>query len=106
MIRNVTAADAKAIAGIYNYYIENTTITFEEKKIDEQEMKRRIASVTARYPWFVNEENGHVTGYCYASPFAERSSYRYTADVSIYLDKDSRRNGTGTLLFTALIDAC
>ena len=29
MIRNVKLSDAEAISNIYNYYIENTVITFE-----------------------------------------------------------------------------
>lgn len=106
MIRNVTISDAAAIADIYNYYIQNTTITFEETPVSEEEMKRRIREITAKYPWIADEENGRITGYCYASRFAERSAYRYTADISIYIDKDCRTHGTGTLLFERIISEC
>jgi len=30
MIRNATSRDAAAIAAIYNFYIVNTTVTFED----------------------------------------------------------------------------
>jgi phosphinothricin acetyltransferase len=106
MIRNVALCDAAAIADIYNYYIQNTTITFEETPVSPEEMERRISAVTAKYPWLVDEENGRITGYCYASRYAERSAYRYTADISIYIDKDCRKHGTGTLLFERIISEC
>lgn len=33
MIRPVTASDSDAIAGIYNHYILNTAVTFEEQAV-------------------------------------------------------------------------
>ena len=35
MIREADSKDAKAIASIYNHYISNTTISFEEKPVNE-----------------------------------------------------------------------
>jgi len=42
MIRKVQLSDAENIINIYNYYIENTTISFETMKIDVNEEMRRI----------------------------------------------------------------
>jgi phosphinothricin acetyltransferase len=41
LIRNATAADATPLAEIYNYYIRETTITFEEESVSPDEMARR-----------------------------------------------------------------
>ncbi|WP_407941687.1 GNAT family N-acetyltransferase [Noviherbaspirillum galbum] len=38
MIRPAVAADAEIIASIYNYYVKNTTITFEETEVTAEEM--------------------------------------------------------------------
>ena len=38
-IRKATIEDAKGICDIYNYYIENTAITFETVAVSEMEMK-------------------------------------------------------------------
>ena len=57
MIREVNADDAKTICDIYNYYVENTIITFEEWRISTTEMHKRIKEVTASLPWLVYEEN-------------------------------------------------
>ncbi|GAL34325.1 hypothetical protein JCM19240_1233 [Vibrio maritimus] len=45
MIRNVTAADADAIATIYNHYIVNSTCTFEEEIVSAQQMAERIEAL-------------------------------------------------------------
>jgi L-amino acid N-acyltransferase YncA len=32
-VRSALATDAEVIAGIYNHYIQNTVITFEEERV-------------------------------------------------------------------------
>lgn len=64
MIRSATTADAAAITAIYNHYVVNTIITFEEEEVTTEEMAQRIS---AGRPWLVWEENGRVRGYAYAS---------------------------------------
>jgi phosphinothricin acetyltransferase len=68
MIRTAIASDAKSIAAIYNHYILNTRITFEENPVDEQTMRRRILT-HPKLPWFVFEENNTIVGYCYSVPW-------------------------------------
>ena len=88
MIRSVTIEDAKEIVEIYNYYILNTNITFEEKELDVEEMERRIELKIKNNPWTVYEKNGQVLGYAYLSEWHERSAYRFSKEVSIYLHKN------------------
>ena len=42
MIRKARASDARSIASIYNQYILNSTVTFEEKKVDSKTIVNRI----------------------------------------------------------------
>mgnify|MGYP004678030163 FL=1 len=83
---------------IYNYYIENTTITFEEEKLKRQAFAERIARIRKGYPFLVAEVEGKVAGYVYLDKYHERSAYRYTADLSIYLDKEVSGCGIGGML--------
>lgn len=62
MIRPVTLSDAQAITDIYNHYVEETTVSFETEPLSVDEMERRIRDISSRYPYFVHEENGEVTG--------------------------------------------
>lgn len=106
MLRAATPADAAAIAAIYNHYVLNTIITFEEDAVSEEEMKARITEVLdAGRPWFVWEENGRVLGYAYASGWKSRCAYRYAVESSIYLDQSATGRGLGRRLYVALIDA-
>jgi phosphinothricin acetyltransferase len=103
MIRNVNTEDAQAICNIYNHYVLNTTITFEEKPVSLDEMKDRIAKGTTTLPWFVSEENGIINGYAYASNWKTRSAYRFSVESSIYLQLDSIGKGLGRTLYGSLI---
>ncbi|WP_242052988.1 GNAT family N-acetyltransferase, partial [Dysgonomonas sp. GY617] len=68
MIRNVQLSDAKRIAEIYNPYIKDTIITFEEELVTEEDIADRIKYITAKnFPYIVYEENGDVVGYAYLS---------------------------------------
>jgi phosphinothricin acetyltransferase len=63
MIRAATAADASAIADIYNHYIRETTVTFEEDPVTPPEMARRMADVAAAsLPWLVASLEARVAG--------------------------------------------
>ena len=79
MIRIVKDADAARIAEIYNHYILNTLVTFEEQPVTPEEILARIKSITTEYPWLMYEEDGRVVGYAYATRWKERSAYRRTA---------------------------
>lgn len=67
-VRAAHADDAQAIAAIYNPFIANTTISFEEQAVTDAEMARRIADVQAAgLPWLVMEQDGKLAGYAYAT---------------------------------------
>ncbi len=102
-IRSVKPLDAGRIAEIYNYYIENTIITFETEKITAAEMKKRIASHRDGL-FIVGEVEGRIIGYAYADQFQERAAYEYTRELSIYLDSEWTGKGYGMILYEALFD--
>ncbi len=104
MIREINVADASQICGIYNYYIENTVITFELEPVDVAEMTRRISEITKIYPWIVYEENGEIIGYAYASGWRSRPAYRSTAETTVYLKKGYERKGIGSELYSELLN--
>ncbi len=98
-IRTIGDGDIARCAEIYNYYIENTTVTFEEAPLSAEEFGGRVARIKKEYPYFVAELDGVVVGYAYLDKYNERSAYRYTADLSVYLDKNRVAKGTGSLLY-------
>lgn len=104
MLRDCTPRDAGPVCAIYNHYVEHTPVTFEETPIGADEMARRIAEVTSRFPWLVWEQDNTVVGYAYATSWKPRSAYRYSVETTIYLDPDAKGKGIGTLLYRSLVD--
>ncbi len=103
-IRNVQPDDAAQINEIYNYYIKNTHQTFETELISTDEMRARIAKVSANYPYVVAEEDGIIYGYAKANQFRMRRAYAYSAEVSVYVRNDAKQKGIGTLLYEKLFE--
>jgi len=107
VIRSVEIKDAQAISDIYNHYIANTVITFEEDLVNSQDMVNRINKVlSANLPWFVAQDvSGNILGYAYASKWRERLSYRFSVEVTVYLSPDSAGKGVGSSLYESLFKA-
>lgn len=103
-IRFATPKDAPAIANIYNYYILETTATFEETIISADEMASRIkATIALDLPWLVAEnEDETVIGYAYASKWKGRCAYRFSVETTVYLAPDQSGKGLGRQLYERL----
>jgi phosphinothricin acetyltransferase len=105
MIRDAQPEDAGKIARIYNHYIEDTIITFEEEPVDEAIICGRIEKIRKKsYPFIVYEENGEVLGYAYSDTWRERPAYNITLETSIYVDHNYLGKGIGNILYAGLIE--
>lgn len=104
MIRPAVASDAEVLARIYNHYVLETPVTFEEEPVSAAEMARRLAEVDAvPLPWLVVEDEGAVAGYAYASPWKRRVGYRFAVETTVYLDPRRLGRGLGTRLYEELL---
>ena len=102
LLRPATLADAAAVAAVYAPYVRDTVISFESVPPDEAEMGARIARTLPRFPWLVVED-ARVRGFAYAGAHRERTAYRWSVDVSVYVDLGARRTGLGRQLYGALL---
>ncbi len=103
-MRDASAADATACAAIYAPYVTDTVITFELEPPPPPEMARRIAQAQRQHAWLVLEDAGRVVGYAYAGPHQHRPAYRWSCEVSVYLEPGRRRTGGGRALYGALLE--
>lgn len=103
MIREIEEKDYKDCLDIYNYYIKNTTITFELSPLSLDTFKERIKNIKKDYPFLVYEENSKVLGFAYLDHFNFRKAYDRTADLTIYVAKDSKDLEIGTKLLNSII---
>lgn len=103
MIRDATTEDAKRLCEIYNYYVEHTTVTFEEQAISVEQMRGRIAAALEDYAWLVYEADGDVQAYAYGSRWGVRSAYRYSVESTIYVAPSRQGQGVGSRLYRTLL---
>lgn len=104
VVRGAVAGDAEALTRIYNHYISETLVTFEEEPVDGSELARRLGEVQAMtLPWLVAERGGAVVGYAYATQWRVRRGYRFSAEVTVYVDPDQTGQGIGSALYPELL---
>lgn len=103
-IRNAVERDAPACAAIYAPYVTDTAITFESEPPTPAQLAGRIATAARRHAWLVLEVDGQVVGYAYGGPYKARAAYRWSCEVSVYLEGGRRRTGGGRALYDALLD--
>jgi len=102
VIRDATAADGEACAAVYAPYVTDTVITFETEVPSAEDMAARIATAQRDHAWLVAEDGDRVVGYAYGGQFNARAAYRWSCEVSVYLEPGRRRTGTGRALYEAL----
>jgi phosphinothricin acetyltransferase len=102
MIRPVELEDAAALCALYNHYIANSIVTFEEQPVPVDEFRHRIDTIIESYPWLVSEVDGEIAGYVYAGPWKMRNAYRFSAETTVYLDTRFQGKGIGTALYEGL----
>lgn len=98
-IRFATVEDAVDILNIYSYYVLNTAISFEYEVPTVNEFMERIRKTLEKYPYYVATINDKIVGYTYAGSFVGREAYKYSTELTVYIDKDYKKQGIGKLLY-------
>jgi phosphinothricin acetyltransferase len=69
------------------------------------EMEERINKISAKHPYLVWDAGaGEINGYAYIHSFHERSAYRYSLELSIYLRNGFQGRGMGKALMEKLLE--
>ena len=96
--------DAAACAEIYRPAVEASVASFEEVAPDAAQIAERMRTTLRRTPWLVAEdEAGAVIGYAYAGGHRDRAGYRWSVDISVYVDPSRHGRGTGRALYDELL---
>lgn len=103
-VRLATDADLPGILTIYNHAVEHTTAVFEYRA-HTLEMRREWfrAKHAASLPVFVAEESERILGFATYGPFRAWPAYKYSVELSVYVDVTARRQGIGTSLVRAVV---
>ncbi|MBA4247809.1 MAG: N-acetyltransferase family protein [Microbacterium sp.] len=106
VVRDAADRDLPDVREIYNHYVANSTVTFDESPWTLKALRTKYARVRELgYPFLVAESpNGVVLGFAYVYPWKEKAAYRFTVENSIYLGPASTGKGLGTALMRDLLD--
>jgi len=95
---------AAPILEIFNEAILNSTALYEYRVRDLASMQGWFAEKAAgRFPILGAEEAGTLLGFATYGIFRARAAYKYTVEHSVYVHKDHRGRGIGSLLLRELI---
>ncbi|MGI9823213.1 N-acetyltransferase family protein [Agromyces sp. Marseille-Q5079] len=105
-MRDAVPADLPAVREIYNYYVANSTVTFDEDAMTLKEWKAKFAYLhKLGMPFIVAEApSGQLLGYALVAPWKPKRAYRFTVENSIYLGPAAAGKGLGRALLGELID--
>jgi len=92
-IRTASPDDAAEILKIYAPYVEETAITFEYDVPSVSEFRGRIENTLRKYPYLLAESEGEIIGYAYTGAFVGRQAYDWSAETTVYVQKDRKKNG-------------
>ncbi|WP_315731574.1 MULTISPECIES: arsinothricin resistance N-acetyltransferase ArsN1 family B [unclassified Bradyrhizobium] len=103
VIRTAHIGDARDIHAIYAPIVIGTAISFEIEPPSVAQIEDRIKNTLLRFPYLVCVADEKVIGYAYAGAHRERAAYRWSVDVTIYVNEEARGSGVGRSLYSALI---
>ena len=107
MVRPATEDDLEAINDLYNHYVSETHITFDDEPMSMQERREWFShyATEGRHRLLVAADDGKVIGYASSSRFRPKPGYLTSVETSIYVAPDAVGKGVGSKLYGALFDA-
>lgn len=104
-LRAAQSPDCYAISEIYNFYIENSVVTFDEQTMDSSAWEEKLAYLNKlKLPFIIAaSDQGEILGFAYVAPWRQKSAYRTTVEDSIYLRPAATRKRIGTKLLEELL---
>jgi phosphinothricin acetyltransferase len=105
IIRPVCDADLASLNLIFDYYVMNGHVTFRTELWTLEERRIWLRNYDGkRYQVLVGQIDDQIVGCAYSSRYRSNSPFDTTVETSIYLEHTFHRKGTGTALYTALLD--
>lgn len=108
MIRIAQIDDLTGIVEIYNQAILSKQSTGDTQLLHVRDRMTWFEEHQAeKHPIFVSEVDGQVVGWCSLSAYRPgRAAFRFTAEISYYIDFAHHRQGIGMALIKHALAAC
>ena len=92
-----------SLVEIYNYYVQNTIVTFDTEPLTFEVFKEKVERISKTFPFIVFEENNEILGYAYGSKWRQKSAYNHTVESTVYVKQNANGKQIGTKLYTELL---
>ncbi|MBL7891603.1 MAG: N-acetyltransferase [Bacteroidia bacterium] len=102
-IRKATTIDLASITEIYNDAILNTNSTFDTEVKTIENRTQWFKERDENFPIIVAERSGKVIGYAALNKWSERKAYDVTAEISVYIHPEHRKQGIGKQLIEMIV---
>jgi phosphinothricin acetyltransferase len=102
LIRHATPEDAAGCLDVYAPFADDTAISFEQQAPSLAEYTQRIIRVSRSHAFLVADDDGNIAGFAYAGVHRGRLAYRWSCEVSVYLDAAAQGRGLGRALYQTL----
>lgn len=106
-IRRNRPEDLAPVVELYNHYITDTHVSFDDVAFDPEDRRDWYAKYrpTGRYQMFLAEEGDRLVGVIYSSPYRPKPGYDTSVELTLVLDPGSTGKGLGARLLRHLLDA-
>jgi len=90
LFREANLNDLNFVLDLYNYYILNTTVTFDDEKITMEELQARLSYNHKKYKTFLvyDTVDTNIIGFCFLTQFRKKPAYDQSAEMGIYLNPE------------------
>ena len=102
-LRDATRADVPRICDIHNQGIEDRVATLDVEPHTLEEQLQWFHRHGPSHPVVVAEALGDIIGWASLNKFSPRAAYRFVADLSVYVDRQWRGKGIGSLLLQEVV---
>lgn len=105
VIRKATEVDLNSMVEIYNYYIQNSVVTFDLDSMALQDWADKYKWISELgLPFIVAESaSGQIIGFAYVAPWRQKAAFKRTVEDSIYLRPAAIGKRVGTKLLEVLL---
>jgi len=94
--------DLAAMLELYNFYIMNTTATFDHGKITPEEFRQRLFIGHEKYKTYLIRLGDDTVGFCFLTQYRKKAAYDRTTEIGLYLKPEFTGKGIGRLAVTFL----
>jgi L-amino acid N-acyltransferase YncA len=104
-LRAAVETDIPNVREIYNHYVMNSSVTFDESPMTLSEWRRKFAKISKLGMPFVVavSPSGNMLGFAFVMPWSDKAAFRKSVEDSIYLGPAATGKGLGRVLLGDLL---